>query len=159
MKTINKISEIIKLAQNQTIYIRWSRGPEMDKKQGRSYDQVAHQYHNGLSAQNVHADNPSLLAQMLPEYMFLRRKDSKIFCWIFSGMRNGTDSDDAPTIDASTIVPLGKISETLIEMCYAYSQAQRQMTTKYCHNAWKPEHHATNAKITDDLEKTWNAIA
>jgi len=159
MKTINKISEIIELAKSQIVYIRWSRGPEMDKKQGHSFDQVAHQYHNGLSAQNVHADNPKLLTQMLPEYQFLRRKDSKIYCWIFSGVRNGTDTDGCPTIDAETIIPLGKISENLIEKCSAFGQAQHKANTKYCHNAWKPEHHEINEKITAELEKAWNAIA
>lgn len=159
MKTISKISEIIELSQSQTIYIRWSRGPQMDKNHGRSLDQVTHQYHNGLSAQNVHADNPKLLAQMLTEYQFLRRKDRKIYCWIFTGVRNGTDSDGCPTIDAETIVPLAKVSDDLVEKCHEYGQAQHRMNTKYCHNAWKPDHFETNAKLTAELERTWNAIA
>jgi len=159
MKTINKISEIIELAQNQIVFVRWSRGYEMDKKQGRSLDQVTHRYHNGLSAQNIHGDDPKLLAQTLPEYRFLRRKDSKIYCWLLTGTRNGTDSDGCPTIDSETITPLGRVSESLINKCSAFGQAQHKINTQYCYNAWKPEHHEINTILTAELEKTWNAIA
>lgn len=130
MKTLNSLSEIIKATQNKTAYIRWSRGPQMDRKQGRSLDQVSGTRHNGLSAQNVHAEDPELLAKMLQEYSFLRGKDSKIYCWIFTAERNGTDSDGAPTVDANTISEIGKVSDSLIEKCSAYNMAYWQWARK-----------------------------
>lgn len=130
MKNLNTLRQIIDSAKGQTLYIRWSRGPELDRKMGRSLDQVSGRRHNGLSAQNVHADDPELLARMLQEYMFLRRKDSRIYCWILAGERNGTDSDGAPTIDAETVKPIGKVSDKLIDRCSAYSDAYWQWARK-----------------------------
>ena len=123
MKTFTSLSQIIKAADSKTLYIRWSRGPAMDRKQGQSLDQVSGSYHSGLSAQAVRADQPELLAMMLVEYRFLRRKDARIYCWIFEGMQNGTDSDGAPTIDAETIVPVGRVSEELISKCVEFNDA------------------------------------
>jgi len=123
MMTLNSLNQIIDAASDKTLYIRWSRGPAMDRKHGKSRDQVSGQYHSGLSAQAVRADNPKLLAKMLQEYSFLRCKDPRIYCWIFSGEQNGTDSDGAPTIDAETIVPVGRISDALIAKCSEYNDA------------------------------------
>jgi hypothetical protein len=158
MKTITSLNQIIEAAKTETLYVRWSRGPEMDKKQGRSLDQVSGSYHNGLSAQNIRGENPELLAQMLPEYRFLKRKDRKIFCWIFAAVRNGSDSDGCPTIDAETIIPLGKVSDELIEKCAAFGKARHEMNTKYAHNAWKPEHFERNEKIKAEVSRTWSAL-
>lgn len=151
MKTINKISEIVEMAKSQNVFIRWSRGPRMDAKQGRSLDQVTGQRHNGLSAQNVHADNVDLLARMIQEYQFLRGKDSKIYCWIFTATRNGTDSDGCPTVDADTIVPLGKVSDALIEKCSNFNSVYYKYSAKFCYNAHKPEHHEINARLSEEL--------
>lgn len=158
MITVNDLQTIIEMGRQQTLYIRWSRGPELDKKQGYSLDYTNHSRHNGLSAQNVRADQPELLAQMLVEYGFLRRKDAKIYCWIFAGVRNGTDSDNAPTIDTESIVPVGKISHELIEKCEAFSEAARNYSQKYAYNAWKPEHYTKNEQLEAEVTRTWNAL-
>jgi hypothetical protein len=158
MKTITSLSQIINAAKNQTLYIRWSRGPQMDRKMGKSLDQVSGQRHNGLSAQNVHADDAELLARMLQEYSFLQRKDCKIYCWIFSAQRNGTDSDGAPTVDADTIVEIGKVSDGLIAKCAEFSTAAHNRNTKYAYNAHKPEHFERNAKLDADYKSAWDAI-
>jgi len=123
MKTFKSLSQIIEAAKDRKLYIRWSRGPAMDRKQGRSLDQVTGSYHSGLSAQAVRADDPELLAMMLQEYRFLRRKDARIYCWIFEGAQNGTDSDGAPTIDAETIVPVGRVADELIAKCAEFNDA------------------------------------
>jgi len=158
MKTITSLQQIINAAKSQTLYIRWSRGPQMDRKMGKSLDQVSGQRHNGLSAQNVHADDPELLARMLQEYSFLRRKDSKIYCWIFSAQRNGTDSDGAPTVDADTIVEVGKVSYELIAKCGKFADAYHARSTKYAYNAHKQEHFDRNAKLDEDYKAAWSAV-
>lgn len=123
MKTIHSIDQIIKAAQDRKLYIRWSRGPALDRRQGQSFDQVSGSYHSGLSAQAVRTDRLDMLAMMLQEYSFLRRKDARIYCWIFAGEQNGVDSDNAPTIDATTIEPIGRVADELIEKCAAYNTA------------------------------------
>jgi len=133
MKTINDFSELIKLAEQNNVYVRWSRGPEMDKAQGKSKDKISGQFHNGLSCQKVHADRPELAAQMVVEYQFLRRKDSKIYGWVFTGAENGTDSDNAPTVNADSIKPIARIGEKLIERLDAYK------TAWWAHRNYKPK--------------------
>lgn len=123
MKTFNSLDQIIKTADGKSLYVRWSRGPAIDRKQGQSIDQTNGQRHSGLSAQTVRADRPELLAKMLQEYQFLCRKDARIYCWIFTGEQNGTDSDGAPTIDAETIVLVGRVSSELIAKCTEYNDA------------------------------------
>jgi hypothetical protein len=124
MKTLRTLSEIGDLARNRTdVYVRWSRGPELDIKQGASRDYAdGYMVHGGLSCQRVYADDWKM-PLMLIEYRFLRRKDSQIYGWIFSGERNGTDSDGAPTVDASTITPIGRISEQLVDALDEYNTA------------------------------------
>ena len=60
---------------------------------------------------------------MLVEYGFLRRKDAKIYCWVFRASENGTDSDNAPTVDAATIEPVAKVSIEIVEKLSAYKDA------------------------------------
>lgn len=140
------------------MYIRWSRGPVMDKKQGTSMDYTNYSRHNGLSAQPVRHNDPQLLAQMLPEYKFLRRKDEKIYCWIFIGQQNGTDSDNAPTIAAESIVPIGKVSEELIKKCSDFSWAYRNYQQNRYYNPRTPEGYEHNATLKAELDKTWEAL-
>jgi hypothetical protein len=161
MKTLKTLDQIIKLAQThsgETLFVRWSRGPALDQKRGYSIDHSSGSRHNGLSADYVRADDPELLARMLTQYQTTRMKDSKIYCWIFAGIENGRDSDNAPTVAAETIVPLGKVDETLIRKCSAYNQVYWEHRRRYAWNAWKPEHHALNADLTARLTAAWNAI-
>lgn len=124
MKTINSLDEIINLSEQGSLYIRWSRGPAMDKRRGYSRDYISGGHHNGLSCQRVNPDyNRNLIAMMLVEYQFLRRKDSKIYGWLFFATENGRDSDNAPTVDANSIVPVGKLSESLVNKLSAYNDA------------------------------------
>jgi len=158
MNEINSLTQIIEAGKRQTLFIRWSRGPELDKRQGRSLDYSNHTSHNGLSAQPVRADNPKLLAQMLVEYAYLCRKDHKIYCWIFSAERNGTDSDNAPTVESQTIVPLGKVSAELIKKCEAYAQAENDHRKAYAYNAWRPETISRNNELSKAVIQAWSAI-
>lgn len=164
MRTITKLEQIINLskqaeAAGKKMYIRWSRGPVMDKRQGASMDYTSYQRHNGLSAQAARHDNPKLMAQMLVEYQFLRRKDSKIYCWIFTAQQNGVDSDNAPTVDAESIEPVGKISADLIAKCDVYKQAYQAHRKGYLYNASKPEHHERNAKLDSELKEAWEGLS
>lgn len=133
MKKITSFSEIMELAQDAPLYVRWSRGPEMDSKQGTSRDYVSGGRHSGLSCQQIPADRPELAAQMLVEYIFLRRKDAKIYGWVFRATQNGTDSDNAPTVDAATIEPVGKLSNEIVEKLSAYKDAY------WAHHNHKPK--------------------
>ena len=123
MKTITSFTEIMDLANQSPLYVRWSRGPAMDQNQGSSRDYVSGGRHNGLSCQQIPANRPELAAQMLIEYGFLRRKDAKIYCWVFRATQNGTDSDNAPTVDTATIEPVGKLSNEIVEKLSAYKDA------------------------------------
>lgn len=163
-KIITTLEQIINLskeaeAAGKKIYIRWSRGPVVDKRQGVSLDYTNHQRHSGLSAQAARHDDPKLLARMLTEYQFLRRKDSKIYCWIFTGEQNGVDSDGAPTIKAESIEFVGKVSDGLIKKCDAFKQAHQAHRQNYSYNAWKPESHQRNARLDDQLKEAWEALS
>lgn len=122
MITVNRFSEILKMAGEGPLYVRWSCGPDLDKRLGRSVDQITGHAHSGLSCQQVHADRPNLAAQMLVEYRFLRRKNPDIFCWVFRADINGTDSDGAPTADAATIHPVARIGDDLLERLTSFSE-------------------------------------
>ena len=151
MRILKTLTEIVKLGQERALYIRWSRGPTLDREWAHSVDQVSGRVHNGLSVQRVRADDPWLLAKMLQEYQFLRRKDAKIYCWILAGSENGTDSDGAPTIDADTIKPIGRISDELIQLCSAYNNACWQ---------WARVGYRSNhpSGIGAEVERLWQQI-
>lgn len=100
-----------------------------------------------------------LLARMLQEYIFLRRKDDKIYCWILTGECNGMDTDGAPTIDAETMTEIGIVSDELIKKCIAFADAYHLMLTKYAYNAYKPETITRNAEIKSMVEITWSALS
>jgi len=155
MKTINSFNELMKLASKGKMYIRWSRGPALDKKQRNSLDYSTYTAHNGLSAQRVYADRPKLAARMLVEYRFLRGKDSKIFGWVFYGEQIGTDSDGAPTVDADSIVPVGRLSDDLVEMMVRFSTAYGE---RYYWNPQNDSHHEHNARVEKEISESWNAL-
>jgi hypothetical protein len=158
MTSFANLTQIIDAAKSQPLFIRWSRGPELDAKMTGSLDQASGTRHNGLSTQAVRADNPELLARMLPEYAFLRRKDSKIYGWILSGKQNGIDSDGAPTIDPHTIKPIGRISDQLLKKCQAYSEAYQNHRAHYAYNDWKPEWRERNKQLDLELNAAWKAL-
>ncbi len=119
MRKITKLSELIEIGNNQKAYIRWSNSIAKDIKRGYSLDHSNYSRHAGLSAQNVRSDDPELLARMVPEY----RYTGAAHCWIISGRRNGTDSDNAPTVDAESIVVIGEVAKSLIDKCIEYTEA------------------------------------
>ena len=121
MKSIKTLDEINKISNEKAVYVRWSRGPEKDKAQKVSMDHSNRTLHNGLSCQRVYYDNWKM-PLMLVEYEYLRRKDSKIFGWIFTAEENGTDSDGAPTVNADSISPIGKLDKTLVEKLSDYNE-------------------------------------
>lgn len=155
---INSFREILDKSQNEQLYIRWSRGEKLDKQQQNSIDQVSHTAHDGLSAQEIHANDPELTARVLQEYSFLRMKDGKIKGWVYSGMRIGTDSDGAALLDSGSIVSHGFISEDLLEKLDAYTVAAHNYSQKYAYNAWKPEHYANNVLLEKQRKQTWEAL-
>lgn len=125
-RTLNTLTEINEIARGRNdVYVRWSRGPALDKSQGRSLDYTNHTAHAGLSCQRVYGDDHDLghlLPGMLIEYSYLQRKDPKIYGWVFAARRNGTDSDNAPTVDAKSIVPIGRLSDALVKALREYNR-------------------------------------
>lgn len=168
METIGSFQKIIGLSKKaeengETMYVRWSRGPKLDKEMGSSMDYTSYQRHQGLSAQPVRHDDPELAAQMIHEYKFLRRKDDKIFAWIFTGRQNGVDSDGAPTIDANSIKPVGKISETLLKKLDDYTWAYRDYRRDFSYGVLysknpTPSVVKRNAEVKKKLDEAWAAI-
>ena len=151
LKVIKTFNDLMNIAKDKELYIRWSRGPELDKLQKYSLDQVSGIRHSGLSSQRVYGDDPSKAAMMVQEYSMLRRKDPKIYGYVFTAERVGTDSDGAPTIDADTINPIGRMSNELINSCTAYTMAYWRWARKgyriddtpnlqeYLSKKWTPE--------------------
>jgi len=101
IKTIEELREL--LASNpDSLFVRWSRGPAMDRRLGASRDQISGRVHAGLSAVKIEErwfEDPAWLARRLREYRFLRIKDAKINPWIMVGRVVGTDSDGYESIE------------------------------------------------------------
>jgi len=114
IKTVDALRKVIATA-NGDLYIRWSRGPKLDRKQGVSRDYVSGYSHAGLSAVPVDADwatDDKWLARRVMEYVFLRLKDSAIGCHIYRAERVGTDSDGYALINNFRLI--GRLDEALI---------------------------------------------
>jgi len=123
VEEISSFDQIIALAKERNLYVRWSRGPELDKRQRYSRDHASGNLHRGLSCQRIDPREQSrkLIALMLVEYRYLRTKDSRIRGWVFTGTSVGRDSDNAPLVDAESIKTIGWLSEDLVEALCAYS--------------------------------------
>lgn len=117
MKTIKnekQLSDVI--AESDGKYIRWSRGPTLDKKAGSSRDYLSGGKHEGFSAVPINPDwatDPEWMARRIGEYGFLRMKDEKISPYIYSGKKVGTDSDGYDLINE--IEGLYRIDPSLID--------------------------------------------
>lgn len=148
MRKIGTFDEILKLAETGNLYVRWSRGPKLDKRQKCSRDYVSGGTHAGLSCQKIKPDNPhTITAMMLVEYRFLRRKDSGIHGWLFYGTENGTDSDGAPTVDADSIKPVAQLSNELVEKLCAFN------TSYWDHHNNRPRTFAEQAEWLNSYPK------
>lgn len=120
IKTIKALKALINNYPSQ-LYVRWSRGPSLDRKQGQSRDYLSGGTHNGLSAVPVDRDwttDDKWLARRVTEYRFLKMKDNLIGCHIYSASQVGTDSDGYALIaDIKPIANLsGKIVTKLCEL-------------------------------------------
>lgn len=114
IKTIDALRKIV-ATSNGDLYVRWSRGPKLDRKRGVSRDYVAGAEHVGLSAVPVDAawaTDDKWLARRVAEYCFLRIKGADIGCHIYRAMRVGTDSDGYALI--SNIRLIGSLNQDLI---------------------------------------------
>ena len=108
-KRITSIESLKKIiaSEDGNMFIRWSRGFAMDSKQGSSRDYQNGSTHNGLSASQINkywADDEVWMAKRVTEYFFLRMKDSKIGCHIYTGNVVGLDSDGYESITNITHV-------------------------------------------------------
>lgn len=118
MKKINTISELKKIISETSVplYVRWSRGPAKDKKQGVSKDYQSGANHAGLSAIEIEQEwgcEDKYLARRINEYLFLRIKDCAIGCWIYTGERVGEDTDGYDSIINISVV--ARVSNKLID--------------------------------------------
>lgn len=104
--TIEALKKLIASEQGN-MFIRWSRGFAMDSKQGVSRDHQSGSVHSGLSAVEVNSDwatDDVWMAKRVTEYFYLKMKDSKIGCHIYTGEIVGTDSDGYESITNITHV-------------------------------------------------------
>jgi len=95
IKTISNLKKIITESQD-TLFVRFSRGPAKDMKQKNSRDYLNGGIHEGLSSVQIEKDwvlEDNWLARRITEYNFLKMKDNLIGCWIYTGKRIGEDSD------------------------------------------------------------------
>lgn len=124
MKTITTMKGLKAIvAAGDGLYVRWSRGPALDRKQATSRDYVYGGEHAGLSAVPVNIDwacDEVWMSRRVTEYLFLRLKDSRINCWIYSGKTIGKDSDNYDSI--TDIEPVGRLSNALVQTLYAIKQ-------------------------------------
>jgi len=119
MKNLNTIGALKKFINenNESLFVRWSRGPAMDKKQGNSRDYLNGAVHNGLSSVEIKKEwttDDEWLARRINEYVFLRMKDNLIGCWIYKGEKVGEDSDGYDLID--NVEPVAKITNKLVNI-------------------------------------------
>lgn len=116
MKRINSMTALKKIISRQPgSFVRWSRGPAMDARQGRSRDGQSGEAHAGLSAVSINPEwvtDEAWMARRVTEYRFLRLKDPRIGCHIYAGQVVGEDSDGYESI--SSIVHIGTLSNALI---------------------------------------------
>ena len=104
--TIKALKKLIASEQGN-MFIRWSRGFAMDSKQGSSRDYQNGSNHNGLSASQVNkfwSDDEVWMAKRVTEYFFLKMKDPKIGCHVYTGNVVGKDSDGYESITNITHV-------------------------------------------------------
>jgi hypothetical protein len=114
IKTTKALYKII-AAADDNLYVRWSRGSRIDRRQGTSRDYLSGSPHTGLSAVPIDADwaaDDVRMARRVTEYWFLRIKDEQIGCHIYRAERVGTDSDGYALI--SHIQQVGTLDEALI---------------------------------------------
>ena len=112
--TVEALKKLIS-SENDNMFIRWSRGFAMDSKQGSSRDYQNGSTHNGLSASLVNkywAEDDVWMAERVTEYFFLKMKDQKIGCHIYSGDIIGTDSDGYESI--TNISHIATLSSDLV---------------------------------------------
>lgn len=104
------------VASNESVFVRWSRGPELDSKMSGSRDGVSGEIHAGLSAVPLDPEmSKSELAKYVKEYGFLRMKDREISPYVFRGVRIGTDSDGYALIQPTEISEARRIGLELIK--------------------------------------------
>lgn len=100
VQTIDALRQILDQYPDR-VFVRWSRGPAMDRRRGVSRDYLNGGVHAGLSAVRVERDwleRPQYLARRLREYGFLRIKDGQIRPWLMVGELVGRDSDGYDSI-------------------------------------------------------------
>lgn len=114
IRTEQQLAEAIANGEGQ--FVRWSRGPTLDKKRGGSRDYLAGSEHGAFSAVPVNpewATDPAWMTRRVGEYGFLRMKDPDISPYLYSGKKVGTDSDGYDLI--SNIDGVAKISPSLLD--------------------------------------------
>lgn len=125
VKTIKAVGQLKSLLSTPGMYVRWSRGPAMDAKQGVSRDYANGGCHNGLSAvpaEDWHSQRgEGYMAVRVTEYRFLKMKDERISCYLYAAVRVGTDSDGYAAI--STPTEAYKISPALLAELVAMAKA------------------------------------
>lgn len=114
IKNIAELKILIGL-DTRELYVRWSRGFVQDKKLKHSTDYQSGKVHAGLSAVRINPDwasDDQWLARRITEYSFLRVKDHRISCHIYSAKKIGIDSDGYDSI--TNIEHVASVSDKVI---------------------------------------------
>lgn len=121
VKTLRTLAAVRQIAEQSDgrAFVRWSRGPALDRKQGKSRDYANGGAHAGLSASQIDCSDWSdaKLARRVKEYRFLRLKDERINAYLYIGEIVGEDSDGYESINITG--EAYRIAESVIAECEA----------------------------------------
>ncbi|GAB2598682.1 hypothetical protein GCM10027168_34510 [Streptomyces capparidis] len=122
LRVLDSLEELAALVDGgPPLFVRWSRGPDVDIPRGGSRDDLTGSPLPGLSANSLAVepwwgDRPVLVwvARRLYDYSHLpREKGPDVFPWVFTGEEVGRGPDNEPLVHCVKVV--GRISEGTIE--------------------------------------------
>ncbi|MEU2254248.1 DUF6098 family protein [Nocardia xishanensis] len=120
MPTIYSLDELAELVQGRdTIYLRYSHGPERDRGSGPSRDFEADVALPGWSVTTVAPEEwwprptREWVARRLCKYADLGAQNDSRFPWLLTGRVVGRGPDHEPLV--TDFVPIAKIAESVVE--------------------------------------------
>ena len=126
MNTLAQMADLLAIVEDlhnrgETVYVRWSRGPEMESAASVNY--VTGQTEAGLSALAINGQDQGKrewyeayperwVAMQIRSYGFLRIKDSELRPWICTGTLVGLGGDGEPCI--TNVKPIAYLAPSLL---------------------------------------------
>ena len=112
IKTLSVYDIIAMQDAGETLFVRWSRGPQYDTKPSRDYANGGQ--HAGVSAVELGYWDEAYMSRRLKEYRFLRIKDSELMGYIYKGAVVGTDSDGYQSLAVESLECVGVWDEQMV---------------------------------------------